>query len=129
MPAAGEDEQEATRVFYMAFTCACIASQAVVRDATEKAHFRLRAAQCHVNPRQSKALERLLDVGHVGSGGGFLGGMTNEKYARITGTSKATATRDLANLLAHGLLRVKGVGKATRYAVNVPGWEQPELKA
>jgi hypothetical protein len=26
------------------------------------------------------------------------------------------------------LLRVEGVGKATRYAVNVPGWEQPALK-
>jgi Fic family protein len=114
--------------FMQAFTRACIASQAVVRDATDKAQFRLRAAQCHINPRQSKALERLLDAGHVGSGGGFLGGMTNEKYAKITATSKATATRDLADLLAHGLLRVEGVGKATRYAVNVPGWEQPALK-
>jgi hypothetical protein len=33
-----------------------LASQAVVRDATDKAHFRLRAAQCHINPRQSKVL-------------------------------------------------------------------------
>jgi Fic family protein len=111
--------------FVQAFTRACVASQAVVRDATDKAHLRLRAAHCHINPRQSKVLERLLEAGHVGSGGGFLGGMTNEKYAKITGISKATATRDLANLLAHGLLRVEGVGKATRYAVNVPGWEQP----
>jgi Fic family protein len=113
--------------FVQAFTRACVASQAVVRDATDKAHFRLRAAQCHINPRQSKVLERLLEAGHAGSGGGFLGRMTNEKYAKITGTSKATATRDLADLLAHGLLRVEGVGKATRYAVNVPGWEQPKV--
>lgn len=34
----------------------CVASQAVVTDATEKAHFRLRTACCHVNPRQSKVL-------------------------------------------------------------------------
>lgn len=111
--------------FVQAFTRACIASQAVVRDATDKAQFRLRAAQVQTNARQRKVLERLLDAGHIGSGGGFLGGMTNEKYAKITSTSKATATRDLADLLAHGLLRVEGVGKATRYAVNVPGWEQP----
>jgi len=111
------------------FTRACIASQAVVWDATDKAQFRLRAAQCHINPRQSKVLERLLDAGHAGSGGGFLGGMTNEKYAKITGTSKATASRDLADLLGHSLLRVEGVGKATRYAVNVPGWLQPTFKA
>ena len=135
--------------FVQAFTHACITSQAVVRDATDKAQFRLRAAQCQTNERQRKVLERLLEAGHAGSGGGFsvlppgrpkvkrasLGGsephavgsvevlcrMTNEKYAKITGTSKATASRDLADLLAHGLLRVEGVGKATRYAVNVPG--------
>ena len=41
--------------------------------------------------------------------------MTAEKYAKITGTSKATATRDLADLVANGLLRVEGMGKATRY--------------
>ncbi len=114
--------------FVLAFTRACMASQAVVTDATEKAHFRMRAARCHVNPRQSKVLERLLEAGHVGSGGGFLGGMSTDKYAKMTGTSKATATRDLADLLAKGLLRVEGVGKATRYAVTVPGWEQPAVK-
>ena len=54
--------------------------------------------------------------------------MSTDKYAKITGTSKATGTRDLADLLAKGLLRVEGVGKATRYAVNVPGWEQPAVK-
>ena len=88
----------------------------------------MKAGQCGLNARQHKALERLLDAGHVALGGGFLGGMTNEKYARITGTSKATATRDLTDLLVKGLLRVEGVGKATRYAVNVPGWQQPEIK-
>lgn len=125
--AAAIDATPWVQWFVQAFTRACIASQAVVRDATDKAHFRLRAAQCHINLRQSKVLERLLEAGHAGSGGGFLGGMTNEKYAKITDTSKATSTRDLADLLAHGLLRVEGVGKATRYAVNVPGWEQPKV--
>lgn len=125
--AAAIDATPWVQWFVQAFTRACIASQAVVRDATDKAHFRLRAAQCHINLRQSKVLERLLEAGHAGSGGGFLGGMTNEKYAKITDTSKATSTRDLADLLAHGLLRVEGVGKATRYAVNVPGWVQPKV--
>jgi Fic family protein len=114
--------------FVQAFARACVSSQAVVRDATDKAQFRLRAAQCHVNQRQSKVLERLLEAGHVGSGGGFLGGMSSEKYAKMTGASKATATRDLADLLAHGLLRAEGAGKATRYALNLPGWEQPSAK-
>lgn len=111
--------------FVQAFTRACLASQAWVGDATAKAHFWSRAAQCHINPRQSKLLERLLEAGHVGTGGGFWGGLSNDKYAKITGASKATATRDLADLVAQGLLRVEGLGKATRYAVNVPGWKQP----
>jgi Fic family protein len=42
----------------------------------------------------------------------------------MTGTSEATASRDLTELLTNGLLRVDGAGKATRYSVNVPGWEQ-----
>lgn len=110
--------------FVQTFTRACIASQAVARDAADKAQFQLRVAQCQTNERQRKVLERLLEAGHVGSGGGFLGGMSSDKYAKITNTSKATATRDLADLLANGLIRVEGVGKATRYAVNVPGWVQ-----
>ena len=114
--------------FVQAFTRACIASQAVVRDAADKAQFRLRAAQCQTNARQRKVLERLLEAGHIGSGGGFLGGLSSDKYAKITNTSKATATRDLADLLANDLIRVEGVGKATRYAVNVPGWVQPAPK-
>ena len=109
-------------------TRACVASQAVVHHALQKAQFRLRAAQRSINPRQTKVLERLLEAGHLQIGGGFLGGLTNEKHAKMTGASKATATRDLADLLAKDLLRVQGVGKATRYAVNVPGWEQPALK-
>ena len=111
--------------FVQAFTRACITSQTVVRDATDKAQFRLRAAQVQTNERQRKVLERLLEAGHVGSGGGFLGGMTTDKYAKITGASKPTATRDLTDLLAKGLLQVQGVGKATRYTINVPGWQHP----
>jgi Fic family protein len=113
--------------FVQAFTQACMASQAVVRDATDKAQFRIRAAHCQTNERQRKVLDRLLEAGHAGSGGGFLGGMTTAKYAKITATSKATATRDLVDLADKGLLRVEGMGKATRYAVNVPGWVQPAL--
>lgn len=39
------------------------ASPAVVRDAPDKAHFHLRAAQCQTHGRQRKVLERLLDTG------------------------------------------------------------------
>lgn len=54
--------------------------------------------------------------------------MRIEKYAKTTGSSEPTSTRDLADLLAHGLLRVEGMGKAMRYAVNMLGWDQPAVK-
>jgi len=104
--------------FIRAFTAGCLQSQAVVRQAISKSSFRTRAATLAMNERQRKVLERLLEAGD----GGFLGGMTADKYSKITGASKATATRDLSDLLQKDLLVVQGVGKATRYAVNVEGW-------
>lgn len=111
--------------FVRAFTACCIGSQAVVTQALQKTAFRVRAAGFSLNERQGKVLARLLEAGD----GGFLGGMTADKYSKITGTSKATATRDLTELQQHGLLTVIGVGKATRYAVNVEGWNQGNAPA
>ena len=111
--------------FVQAFTQGCITSQAVVQQAVENAGFRLRAAECGVNARQTKVLNRLLEAGDSTLGGGFLGGLTSEKYCKLTGASKATATRDLGDLAAKGLLRIEGVGKATRYAIAIDRWVQP----
>jgi Fic family protein len=113
--------------FVHTFTQGCISSQAVVNQALEKANFRLRASQCGVSERQRKVLDRLLEAGHEGLGGGFLGGMTTDKYSKITGASKPTASRDLVDLLDKGLLRVEGMGKATRYAVAIDSWHQPAI--
>ena len=57
-----------------------------------------------------------------GGEGGFLGGLNAEKYIKMTGVSKATATRDLSQMLANGQLRSHGAGKSVRYCVNVPEW-------
>jgi Fic family protein len=71
-----------------------------------------------INARQRKVLQRLLDAGD----GGFDGGLNAEKYIKMTGTSKPTATRDLADMLAKSQLWTTGSGKALRYFVGVPGW-------
>ncbi len=113
--------------FVQAFTQGCITSKAVLMQALEKAEFRQRAAECGVNARQTKVLNRLLEAGNSTLGGGFLGGMTSDKYCKLTGTSKATATRDLTDLADKGLLRVEGVGKATRYAIAIDQWVQPAV--
>lgn len=61
-------------------------------------------------------------------GGGFLGGLTADKYTKLAGTRKPMATRDLADLVDKGLLLVSGQGKGTRYAIAVPGWTQPAVE-
>ena len=49
--------------------------------------------------------------------------MSAEKYARLTNASKATATRDLADILRAGLVVSTGQMKSTRYWINIPGWK------
>lgn len=106
--------------FVRVYTQACQRSQRIALQAIAKSAFWQRATEQSINERQHKILARLFEA----ADGGFLGGMTADKYAKMTGASKATATRDLADLLAKSLLVVEGVGKATRYAVNVEGWNQ-----
>ncbi len=46
---------------------------------------------------------------------GFTGGMNARKYVALTGTSKATATRDLQRLAELGALIPAGGGRSARY--------------
>lgn len=67
-----------------------------------------------LNTRQEKALAKMFDAGP----GGFQGGMSARKYSSITKASKATATRDLAQLVEIGALVRTGDGRSTRYELN-----------
>lgn len=106
--------------FITQFSAACQQSSLHIDTAIEKARFWATHADKAFNERQRKTLQKLLDAGD----GGFLGGLTAEKYCKITGASKATATRDLADLLHKEALITQGQGKATKYYVNVPGWNK-----
>jgi len=68
-----------------------------------------------MNARQTKVINRMLDEGP----GGFEGGLSAENYIAITKTSRATATRDLADLTEKKALTKKGVLKHTRYYLNI----------
>jgi len=69
-----------------------------------------------LNERQEKALLRMFREGPEG----FKGGMSAGKYAKITGASPATTTRDLVDLVEQGsLIRVGELGHA-RYHLNLP---------
>lgn len=70
-----------------------------------------------LNERQSKILKRMFREGPDG----FKGGMNARKYVGITNCSKATATRDLTELLKMGAFRkLEGGGRSTRYDVRLP---------
>ncbi len=55
--------------------------------------------------------------------GRFEGGLTLRKYVSIADTSRATAFRDIEDLVRNGLLLAQGTGRGTRYNLVVPGWE------
>ena len=65
----------------------------------------------YLNDRQRKVILRMFEAGE----GGFTGGMSAKKYVSLTGTSKATATRDLQELEKKGALSRQGQGRSVRY--------------
>jgi Fic family protein len=69
-----------------------------------------------LNERQEKALLRMLREGSDG----FKGGMSAGNYASITGASPATATRDLADMVAKEALTRTGERRHARYTVAIP---------
>lgn len=75
-----------------------------------KAHFYDRHREA-LNDRQGKVIERMFREGPDG----FRGGLSAEKYISITGTSRATATRDLQDLVEIGALTRTGERRYTRY--------------
>jgi Fic family protein len=70
-----------------------------------------------LNERQSRAIARMFREGPDG----FIGGLSAANYIRITDASRATATRDLADLVDRGVLIMSGTLKSTRYTLNLEG--------
>lgn len=64
-----------------------------------------------LNERQAKVVARIFREGPEG----FTGGLSAKNYISITSTSRATATRDLQDLMQKGILKSKGELKGTRY--------------
>lgn len=64
-----------------------------------------------LNKRQLKVVNKMLNEGPKG----FEGGMTAKKYISIAKTSKATATRDLQDLMEKDIMKQYGGGRSTRY--------------
>ena len=76
-----------------------------------------------INARQEKVLLRMFREGPEG----FAGGMSAKKYSTIAETGPATTTRDLAGLVDVGALIRSGELKHTRYALNIPASNIPNV--
>lgn len=71
-----------------------------------------------LNERQAKMIARVFAEGRQG----FKGGISTKKYETITKCPNRTASRDLSDLLAKGIIRaLPGGGRTTRYALTVVG--------
>lgn len=68
-----------------------------------------------MNERQLKVINKMFDAGKDG----FEGGMTAKKYISISKTTKATATRDLQELVELGILLQNLAGRSTNYILNI----------
>jgi Fic family protein len=89
-------------------------SEVEVHKAADKARMWQEIAHLGLNERQRKAINRLFESGP----GGFEGGLTNRKYVGMTRTSRETAKRDIADLVAKGvLIRNPGGGRSASYSL------------
>lgn len=70
-----------------------------------------------LSERQLKVIRKMLDEGSEG----FEGGMNARKYSSITRISKATATRDLQDLVQRGVfVSIEGGGgRSTAYRISL----------
>lgn len=72
--------------------------------------------RANLSGRQLKVIQRMLEAGPDG----FEGGMNARKYTGITGASKATATRDLQDLVMKGVfIRRAGSGRSSGYDIQL----------
>ena len=100
----------------------CRASTTMIDEALVRARFWTEHKHASLNERQRKVLNRMLEAGP----GRYEGGLTPRKYAGTTNASKATATREIAELVSKGLLvRGKAAGRSTYYNLAIPAWGWP----
>ena len=91
----------------------CELAGGTVAHVLAKARFWLRHQGAPINDRQRKVINLLLDAGP----GGFAGGMNTRKYVSLTRASRATAYRELADLVEKRCLIPSGGGRSVSYHI------------
>ncbi|MBP9698985.1 MAG: helix-turn-helix transcriptional regulator, partial [Elusimicrobia bacterium] len=92
-------------------------SENIIGLVLNKAFFWQTHATVKLSPRQRKAVSRLLD-----EPAGFSAGLTTRHYVGLTKASRATAYREIIDLIEKGLLwHHNGQGRNVRYELMMPG--------
>lgn len=87
-------------------------SDKIIGNVLAKADFWQEHAQVELNARQRKVLNSILEAGP----GNFVGGLTTRKYVSIAKTSRATAFREIEDMLNKKILRqLPGKGRSVHY--------------
>ena len=105
------------RWFLEQLTAAALTNGAVIDAVRRKAAFWWSHRHSGFNSRQQKLLNRLLDAEPEG----FTGGMTLRKAIGLTKVSRATAWRDLAELVELRAIEPIGEGRSRAYRLRWPG--------
>ena len=95
-------------------------SETLISNVLTKARFWQRHGQTVLNGRQRKVINRLLDTGS----GGFEGGLATRKYVSMAKVSRATAFREISDMVEKQVLKQNpGGGRSVSYDLIWPGTE------
>ena len=98
--------------FLECFERAIDRSNKLIAKVLLKARFWETHGRVRIMDRQLKVVNRLLDA----CPGGFVGGLSTRKYVGMTKTSRATAYREITDLVTKGMLRQNtGKGRSVSY--------------
>ena len=109
----GQDVTAWLQWFLEQVAFACVLAEGTIEHVLAKARFWLRHQGTPINERQRKVINVLLDAGP----NGFVGGMNTRKYVSLAGASRATAYRELADLVEKGCLVASGGGRSVSYQI------------
>lgn len=87
-------------------------SHDIIANVLARVDFWNEHAQTELNERQKKIVNRILEAGE----GNFTGGLTTRKYVSIAKTSRATAFREISDMLDKKVLcQLSGKGRSVHY--------------
>jgi Fic family protein len=114
------DVTEWLKWFADAFAESCRSSGRVIGESLVRARFWSDHRDVALNGRQRKVISKMLEAGP----GKFEGGLTQRKYAAMTGISPVTGWRDIEDLNKKGLIAPgAGRGRASHYNLAIEGWQ------